>query len=166
MAILGNLDYESAKASDLIPDGEYEAQIIASEMNPTKDGSGKMLVLTLEVIVDGAKRRLWERLNIVNRSVEAQRIGTRQLMSYAEATGVAIPVRDSEELHLKPFLVKVGVKDEGGNFGPKNVVRKVSPWRATGGRPVTPPPATGAGASAPSQPAQKRAVAASDMPWD
>jgi hypothetical protein len=162
MARIGNLDYDDARKSDVIPEGEYEAQIVDSSIAATKDGSGKILALVFEVTVDGRKRRHWERLNVQNKNADAQRIATRQLLAIMDAVNVPAPLIDSDDLHHKPMLVKVAIKDEG-DYGLKNRLTKVSPWRATGGRPLAPAAAT---ASPARTAAPAKGAAGSAMPWD
>jgi hypothetical protein len=156
MARLGNLDYEGAAKSDLIPDGEYAAKIVESSLAPTKAGTGQILLLVFE-ITEGSERgqRLWERLNIQNPNEKAQRIATRRLIDIAESVKVAIPVKDSEVLHGKPLRIAVGNKDEG-EFGLKNVIKKVMPYSSSGG--AHKPEAKAA--------AGEKKPAEADMPWD
>lgn len=132
MARLGNLDYEAAKTSDLIPPGTYEAKVIKSDIVPTKDGSGKMLVLDFEIMVDGRRRMHWERLNLVNKNADAVRIATRQLLQIAEAVGVPVPIVDSEDLHHKPMMVTVGIDPGKNGYQDKNKLTKFAAWQAGG----------------------------------
>jgi hypothetical protein len=112
-----------------IPVGNYKVQVIESKIEATSKGTGQMLVLTLEIL-DGpfANRRLWDRLNVRNDSPVAQVIAQRALADLCLQIGVA-QLRDSDELHFKPFTVKVGIqhptqKDkEAGYDQPKNTMR-------------------------------------------
>lgn len=164
MARIGNLDYDSAAASDLIPDGEYEAQIVESSIGPNKAGDGKVLTLVFDITVGGARRRHWERLSVVNKNQDAVRIATRTLMSIAQSVGVPIPVQDSDDLHFKPMLVKVATREGKNSYGPSNSLQKFSPWRATGGRQGVGSEQRPAQARSPAAPA--KAGAGEDMPWD
>ena len=60
---------EPAAPMELLPPGRYVAQIVQSEMQPTKAGDGQMLWLELEVL-EGAQRgrKIWDRLNLANRN--------------------------------------------------------------------------------------------------
>src|SRR6516164_5590981 len=91
------------RSFDPIPAGDYIVQVVESEIRDTKAGTGKQLVLTLEV-VDGpfTGRKLWDRLNIVNQSPEAQRISQRSLADLCMAIGIS-DLRDSEVLHYRPL---------------------------------------------------------------
>lgn len=152
MARLGNLDYEGAKAADLIPPGTYEAKIIKSDVVPTKNGEGKMLVLDFEISVGGRRRIHWERLNLVNNNADAVRIATRSLMQIAEAVGVPLPVVDSEDLHHKPMMVTVGIDAGKNGFQDKNKLTKFAPWQA-------------GTKAAPSAAGSAKAPAGGDVPW-
>ena len=52
---------------DVLPPGKYLAQIVASEMRPTKDGMGQYLFLEIDILEGHyAGRKLFDRLNLVN----------------------------------------------------------------------------------------------------
>lgn len=132
---------------DLLPAGKYLAQVIDSEVVPTKARTGQMLKLTFE-IMDGeyANRRLWARLNIANENAQAQQIGLAQLSALCHAVGVT-KLTDSLELHEKPVLVTVKVRKAkpGDTYGDSNDVTGFAAATAAGGSPkpaVSKPAAT------------------------
>lgn len=95
---------------DTLPPGEYLAQIIESEVKPTKDNTGKQLVLTFEVMSGPQERRRhWERLNIINSSAKAQMIAHQNLAQLCNAIGVP-SCDDSEQLHFKPVMIRLKTK--------------------------------------------------------
>jgi hypothetical protein len=120
---------EDDRSFDPLPAGDYTMQIIDSEIKPTKTG-GDQLVLTIEVIEGPfSNRRVWDRLNIRNQNADAQRIAQRSLADLCLAVGVT-SLRNSEDLHFKPFLGKVAIRqDKTGQYGPQNTVR----YKARGG---------------------------------
>lgn len=98
---------EDDRSFDLLPAGDYEMQVIESEIKDTD--LGQQLVLTLEVLSGPSQgRRVWDRLNIVNQNADAQRISQRALADLCLATGVKA-LKDTEELHFKPFIGKVTI---------------------------------------------------------
>ena len=110
MAMLNNLynpDAESQTDFGKLPTGDYVAQIIDSDMKPTKAG-GTYLELTSEIIEPAAYkgRKHWERLNLDHASGKVVEIANRQFASVREATGVPNP-RDSNELHYRPHIIRV-----------------------------------------------------------
>jgi hypothetical protein len=112
------------RSFDPIPAGTYNLQVIESRIEDTKNGSGQMLVLTLEVI-DGeyAGRKIWDRLNIRNQNPDAQRIAQRALADLCISLGI-VELSDSEELHFKPFTARVRIEsDKSGQYDPQNRVR-------------------------------------------
>lgn len=125
---------------DLLPAGKYLAQVIDSEVVPTKAGTGQILKLTFE-IMDGehANRRLWARLNIANENAQAQQIGLAQLSALCHAVG-ATKLTDSLELHEKPVLVTVKVRKAkpGDTYGDSNDVTGFAAATAAGGHPKPP----------------------------
>ena len=114
MAQLGTFDatqVEPAAPMELIPAGDYEVQIVRSELKPTKNGNGQYLELELDVI-DGeySHRKIWDRLNIVNPNEMAQQIAQRTLSAICHAVGV-LHVTDSEQLHCRPMIARVSVEE-------------------------------------------------------
>lgn len=150
---------EDDRNFDPIPAGDYDMQCIESEIKDTKDGTGQMLVLTHEIISGPhANRRIWDRLNIRNQNADAQRIAQRALADLCLAVGLGA-IRDSEELHFKPFVGRVAIRvDKSGQYGPQNTVR----YKARAG-------SAPASKAPPQQPAQKPAAqqtaAAGAKPW-
>jgi len=165
---MARLDYNPDTVEDqereLLPPGMYTAQVIESDLVAAKTGSGQILNLTWE-IVEGpcAKRRVWDRLNIVNANAQAQEIAQRQLKRLCTAIGHAGVLSDSDQLHFKPHRIRVAVEeDKTGQYAPKNVVKG---FEALGGRTA---PAQGLGQSAQTQsePAQQRAASGGgSRPW-
>ena len=154
---------------DVFPAGKYLAQIVASEMRPTKDGRGQYLYLELDIL-DGqfAGRKLFDRLNLVNDNPDTVDIAKRALSSICRATG-QMQVKDSEQLHLIPLIADVRVRPPKGQYGESNSIRYLPrnaaapATRAPGAYASAPAPAT-----APSpqpQPATPMAPAAGGLPW-
>jgi len=109
-----------------LPVGNYTVVITQSEMKPTKTGNGQYLQLTLQVVEGEYKNRLiFDRLNIQNTNEVAQQIAQKALSSICRAVGVMHP-KDSEELHDKPFSVKIGIRPASGEYGESNIVRGYS----------------------------------------
>lgn len=113
MASLEGFDAEKVEPStgfDPIPDNEYTAMIVDSEVKPTKKGTGKYLNLSLEV-VDGPYRgrRLWDMLNLWNPSAEAVQIAEATLSAICRSIGVMRP-KESAELHNKVLKIKVAIE--------------------------------------------------------
>ncbi len=100
---------------ETLPPGDYRVQIVASEMRPTKAGTGQYLWMEMEIL-DGpfSGKRVFDRLNLINPNQQAADIAQRTLSAICHAVG-RMQVSDSEELHFKPLLVKVVVDKEGYN---------------------------------------------------
>jgi len=109
---------------DPLPNGTYVVIISDTEMAPTKSG-GKMLKLTLEVAEGEYKgRKLWDQLNLVNANPKAVEIAQRTLSAICHAVGV-LTLTNSTELHHKPLVAKVRVKQDEG-YEPGNEVKGYS----------------------------------------
>lgn len=96
-----------------IPKGKYLVIITESEIKSTKAGDGQYLQLVHE-IVDGQYkgRKLWARLNIVNRNKTAEDIAQRTLSALCRAAGV-MNLQDSTQLHNIPVVADVKVSKDG-----------------------------------------------------
>ena len=107
---------EPAQEFTAIPAGKYRAVILKSEWKKTKTG-GRYLEFVIEILDPRYKgRRVWERLNLENKSQVAVEIARATLSSICRATGVMSP-NDSSQLHGIPFIVGLKVREYNGNKG-------------------------------------------------
>ena len=109
-------------STSLVPAGRYNVQIVSSDLLPTKEGSGQYILFEM-LVLDGPQqgRKVFDRLNIVNRSPQAVEMANRTLASICRATGRA-GVGETSELHNIPFILDVGIKSQAG-FGETNTLR-------------------------------------------
>lgn len=156
MAVLG-IDYnpdevEAGRDFDNLPNGDYTAQIIESDVVPTKAGTGKILKLTLE-IMDGPyeSRKVWDNVNFINPTPQAQLIGQQRLKAYCDAVGHAGHLGNSEDLHFKPLKIKVGLNKPQEGYEQRNEIKAVKALNGSA------PPA---GKAAPVQPAARSSAPA------
>jgi len=108
---------EVLRSTELLPAGEYLAEIVESDYKQTRSGNGAYLELVFE-IVDGEYkgRQLVERLNLENPNETTVRIAKGTLARILLALDL-FAVADSEELHHKPMKIKVEVKaDKSGSM--------------------------------------------------
>jgi hypothetical protein len=110
MANIGHFDAtQVAPREDFspIPTGEYNAQVIESDLKPTKKNDGHYAELTFEVIDGPYKgRRVWARLNLDNPNPKAVEIAQRELSGICHAVG-KMQIKDTAELHYKPMVIRV-----------------------------------------------------------
>lgn len=134
-----------------IPEGQYVVIATASEMKPTKSGTGTFLQFTFEVVDGPMKgRKVWSRLNLVNPNATAVDIAKRELGAICRAVGIIKP-GDSAELHNKPLLVTVAVEIDDRNRE-NNIIKKyesVTGGAAAGGFAPAAAPAPAAAGNAP-----------------
>ena len=106
-----NLDISNIDTTDnssILPVGDYQMQIVQSEIRNTKAGDGQYLWLELEILGPKyAGRKFWDRLNIINKNETAVSISKRKLASICAACGIVNTLDDSERLHFKPMRVTV-----------------------------------------------------------
>lgn len=135
MADLSPLGFIPAEIEDMgdgfkvVPPGIYDVVIVESDVKPTRSG-GKMLVLKYQIVAGpNAGDFLTDRLNIDNASETAKRIGLSQLKNICDSIGFAGMLKDSNQLHGKPFAVKVVVEKfesnkEAGKMLESNKIEK------------------------------------------
>lgn len=101
-------------SSSFVPEGNYQAIIVKSEMTATKNGTGSYLALTL-VLTHGQHEgvEFIERLNLVNKNPKAVEIAYDTLAKISKALGMVKTPSDSSELHNKPLMV--GIKNKKGD---------------------------------------------------
>lgn len=136
------------KSFDILPAGEYKAIICESDYAPTKNGMGKNLKLTYQVI-DGPMngRKIFENLCISYPSKpETQIIAQNTLSLIGKACGVNV-LKDSAQLHNIPIMIKVNVTAAKGEYGPGNKIVKHE--ALSGNAPVQATPAAGFQAAPP-----------------
>lgn len=110
LAEFGLKDVKPGGNFDPIPPGEYRAIVTKTELKPTKDGTGKRLNIQLQITGGQHQNRvLFDGLNVVNKSEQAQSIGRAQLKSLCVAVNVP-DASDSAQLHNKPLMIKVGIR--------------------------------------------------------
>jgi hypothetical protein len=148
----------------LIPQGQYQAVIVNSEMKETSNKSGQYLALKV-VITSGqyANTEFVERLNIVNTNAQAVEIAYKTLARISEAVGLTQTPSDSMQLHNKPLMIEIateagkpwtdkdGIQREGKD---KSVIKKYLKLPAAGVATSTPfgNPVTAVAAGAPATP--------------
>ena len=116
---------EPAGSFDPLPAGEYVVVIESSDEKDNKKGTGQYLKMVYNVVEgDYEGRKIFENLNIVNDSADAQKIGMGKLRDICIAVGNHTP-DDTEELHNIPFIAKVAIKKGNDDYPePQNIVRK------------------------------------------
>jgi hypothetical protein len=117
---------QPSTAYEALPQGDYEVMIVDSNMEGNKAGTGQFLKLQLQVI-SGPRTNavLFVRLNLDNPNPKAVEIAQRDLSAICHAVGV-LQVTDSAQLHNRPFIAKVTVKDDP-QYGLSNEVKGYKP---------------------------------------
>ena len=163
---------EDNRSFDLLPNGWQPAHIIEAEVRRTKAGTGELLALTWEIL-DGpfAKRRVWQNINILNQSQQAQEIGQIQFKALCQAVGIPGVRRGDDPMTVfgyKPCSIMIG-RDQNRETGEvRNAVKQTKPYGHTGSEaPARPSPAPARPGPAPSRqtpPARPAQAAAAARP--
>lgn len=98
-----------------IPAGIYDVVIMDANWQDTKARTGRMLVLTFELLKGPDRgRKVIARLNLKNPNETAVRIAQSELSSICRAIDVLKPTSEYDLLN-KPLQISVYVDDEGYN---------------------------------------------------
>jgi len=114
-------DVEPAKF-DLLPDGIYDFDVTKIAIEPTKDGTGKRLNVELTITTDGfAGRKIFDGINIRNKSEKAEAIGREQASALFRSCGVG--GSDAAALAGKSGRCKIKTQPEQNGYEARNVVK-------------------------------------------
>lgn len=121
-----NMAFDSSQHEDMnsfepIPAGPYVSQITKSSIKDTKDKTGKYIEFEFTVLKGEFKgRKIWTRLNIVNKSSVAVEIAQKELATLCRACGKVV-IQDTQQLHGIPFVLKLRIKPAKGDYPAANV---------------------------------------------
>src|SRR5262245_61675186 len=92
-----NPEEHEGSSFELLPLGDYTAEIIEADIRQPKSGDGHMLALTWK-ICDGAyeSRQVWQTLCYQHSSAQVQDIARRMLKDICVALGINEQVTDPE----------------------------------------------------------------------
>ena len=140
----------------VVPADSYNAQIVKSEVVPTKAGTGTLLKTQFKIIDGKFKGRIiFGQYNITNPNADAVAISRKQIKTLCDAIGKPEGVGDSVELHNIPLVIKVSVKPAAGQYAEQNEIKFYSKYagpavEAEGAAPAS-AAAPAAGGEAPSK---------------
>lgn len=124
-------EHEDLGSFDPIPAADYIVQVVKSDYCTTNDKQGKYIKLEFEVLDGPCKgRKVWNNLNVVNKSQAAMEIAKKGLATLCRVVGLQ-GVQDTQELHGIPFILKVGIKPAEGDYPKGNKVNGYAPLKAT-----------------------------------
>ena len=116
-----------------IPSGKYLAIITASDLKPTKAGTGEYLEVAYQLIEGPYQgRKLWSRHNLEHPNAQTVEIAHGELSSICRAVGVMTPT-DSAELHNLPLTVAVKVKQRADTGEATNEISGWTPKASASG---------------------------------
>lgn len=149
------------QAFEVLPAGDYLAQITESDFKELGSRKGSGLELKFQIIDGQHKGRIvFETLNVVHENAQAQNIAQAQLSAICHNVGV-IQMQDTSQLHNRPLVIRLKVeKDESGKYADKNRIRDYLHANTYKGAPTaagpvgTPAPSFQAAATAMPQQAQ------------
>lgn len=126
MASLGSFKAteQDTSQSSTLPLGNYKLEVSASEVKRTKADTGTILNVTIDVLEPEqfASRKIFTSYNIENQNPVAEKIGKDDLAKLCRAIGLESDPDDSEELHFKSFVAKVGLEKPQPGYDPRNKI--------------------------------------------
>src|SRR5262245_563783 len=150
---------------DVLPVGEYVAQVVEASILQPNSGDGHYLALTWKIIGgDYEGRQVWQRITFLHSSEQAQTIGRKTLKDLCIATDVAERVEDAEVFRFKPVRIRLGIeRDKQGVYPDKNRISRILPLEPKSVEPEQPtkPAAT----KVPSAAKTPKPAPAGPAPW-
>lgn len=132
---------------DPLPEGHYLLIVEASEMKPTKAGTGTGINMKFQVVDGDHKGRgFFKWINYKNPNDTAQKIGRAELAMICRACNKPQP-KDTMELHNIPFAAHVTVKPAKDGYDASNDIKKAVPKSELASLTGDKPEAAGAGAA-------------------
>jgi hypothetical protein len=126
---------EPNEPASAVPKGEYQVIIVESESKPTAKGDGHLLNMVLQVVEGPFKgKKLYDRLNLWNKSEKATKIAQGTLSAICRAVNVLTP-RNSDDLHNRTLTAVVDVSEYQGKL--RNEVKGYKPKQTGVVAPVT-----------------------------
>ena len=114
---------EEAPVRELVPPGNYVAEIIDSQEKISKAGNS-YLTLKLSICEGPYEGRwIWDNLNI-NHPTEKVRARARLTLGIITKAVGLVGIDDTSELHYKPLTIELESEPAQGDYKAKNVVRK------------------------------------------
>lgn len=123
MAKLNNtFNLSEMDATSTIPEGSYLLSITEASIEQTKSGNGEYLKIKCQVLGPAsAGYVIYQNINIVNASVDAEKIGRRELARLMQAVGIQT-LTDTDQLLGATFVGKVKVQPESDGFDASNYI--------------------------------------------
>jgi hypothetical protein len=129
---MGNLDFIEDKSVEPInlgsgeplPPGMYLCVLTNSEIAQTSKGDGVILKCEFTVFDEPHTGRIiYSNFNVANPNPKAEQIGRGMLSSFARAAGLLEIPNDSSDLHDKPVILKLVIKEASGDYAARNEVK-------------------------------------------
>jgi hypothetical protein len=148
--------------------GTMLAQIIASDEKGAKSNEDNRILELRWKVLEGepnAGREVFQNINYIHSSAQAQTIGQQQLKSICEAVGHEGHLEDTEVLHNVPCRVTFGLSKTTPEYpNHKTEVKAVKPANAEAPA-DKPQERTAAQKAAPAKPAASKPAATGAAPW-
>jgi hypothetical protein len=117
---------------NVLPKGEYVAQVIDVKVSPHSTGDGYGINLTWQIGEGEHENRcVFQHITFQHSSAQAQQIGRQQLKDLCVATGIHEQVSDVEVFKFIPCRIRLGIKKDSDGIDQNKVSRVL---------PLEPPP--------------------------
>ena len=118
---------ESDNSFDLLPDGDYQVEIVKAEVKDTKAKDGQFIRLQMKVHAPTyAGRIIFGMINVRNKNEVAEKIGRQQLRTIMECAGLQ-RLEDTDQLIGTYLVVKVRTQPAHDGYEPSNTIKAYMP---------------------------------------
>ena len=141
--IFNGANQEAMDDFSVVPAGVYNAQIVKTEIKPTKAGTGQLLKAQFKIIDGRFKGRIiFTQYNVANPNQTAVNISMKQIKTLCDAIGI-VNFNDTNELHGKPMSIKVSVSPANPPYGESNEIKFYDKYKGVAEEPAPQGEATG-----------------------
>jgi hypothetical protein len=120
-------EQQEGSSFQVIPAGDYTAEVIDAAITQPKSGDGHMLFLTWKIVNGEYEgKQIWQRLCYQHSNPTTQDIARRFLKDLCIALNINQQITDPEVFKFKPARIRVGVEsDKYGQFDDQNRIKRV-----------------------------------------
>ena len=104
-----------------IPDGEYLAMIVETEVKETQSKTGQYIKVVWQILDGEFKdRKIFDNITLANPNKQAEEIGQRRLTRLCVECGINGILENTEQLHDHPMIVSVAIEAQKDDPNKKN----------------------------------------------
>ena len=132
--VFNGANQEAMDDFSVVPASTYNAQVVKSDVVPTKKKDGTRMNLQFKIIDGEFKGRIiFAGYNIDNPNQTAVEISRKEVKSLCDAIGKPDGITDTNQLHGIPLQIKLKITPASGSYAEKNEISYYEPYEGPAG---------------------------------